>query len=365
MMTPRERWLAAIRMQPVDRLPFWPKLVGTYLGPRRAPFSEMTLEEIHDWIGSDKHTGLGLPLRTIRRRTSIETTRDSQTSTTLYKTPHGTLTAGSQYAPMSYCWHPMRYPVRTVGDLRILRECFDDAETELDRDALDTIRARRREIGENAVTHSTIGTSALMWWVQSGADYETAQVLLHEHPGEVEELFDSMHRVLRRRVELACEYAPVDLLYLNENTSTTLISPAQYRRLNLPRLQEYARMACQAGRLLVLHMCGHLKALLPDLAQLPVAAFETFTSPPVGNTRLIDGRTACPNTCLIGGTNATQWIRGADVLIAELERDLDDLPHHRGLVVTSSAAMPPATEPETIKAVCEWVKSYQPSLAVA
>jgi uroporphyrinogen-III decarboxylase len=29
-MTPKERWLAAIRMQPVDRLPFWPKINGAY-----------------------------------------------------------------------------------------------------------------------------------------------------------------------------------------------------------------------------------------------------------------------------------------------------------------------------------------------
>ena len=29
-MTPKQRWLAAVRMQEVDRLPFWPKLDAAY-----------------------------------------------------------------------------------------------------------------------------------------------------------------------------------------------------------------------------------------------------------------------------------------------------------------------------------------------
>jgi len=31
MMTPKERWLAALRLRPVDRLPFWPKFDAAYL----------------------------------------------------------------------------------------------------------------------------------------------------------------------------------------------------------------------------------------------------------------------------------------------------------------------------------------------
>jgi len=50
-MTPKERWLAAIHMKPVDRLPFWPKLDGAYPKAQDAPFREMDLDAIHDWKG--------------------------------------------------------------------------------------------------------------------------------------------------------------------------------------------------------------------------------------------------------------------------------------------------------------------------
>ena len=52
-ITTKERWLAAIRMQPVDRLPFWPKLAGSYLPAQVSPFREMDLDAVHDWIGEE------------------------------------------------------------------------------------------------------------------------------------------------------------------------------------------------------------------------------------------------------------------------------------------------------------------------
>ncbi|NCO34528.1 MAG: hypothetical protein AUJ92_19545 [Armatimonadetes bacterium CG2_30_59_28] len=74
--------------------------------------------------------------------------------------------------------------------------------------------------------------------------------------------------------------------------------------------------------------------------------------------RLLDGRTQCPNKCLIGGTNAILWTKSSEEIIAAIERDLDALPHHRGIVVTSAGVMPPLCKPETIRDVSEWVKQY-------
>jgi uroporphyrinogen-III decarboxylase len=105
-------------------------------------------------------------------------------------------------------------------------------------------------------------------------------------------------------------------------------------------------------------MCGHLKDLLGKLSETNTDAFEAFTSPPVGNTRLIDGRTACPDKAIIGGTNACLWTQEVGEIISESKRDLDALPHRRGIVFTSAGVMPPLCPPETIKKVCDWVKTY-------
>jgi hypothetical protein len=77
---------------------------------------------------------------------------------------------------------------------------------------------------------ANIGESPLMYWIEWMAGIENAHLLLADHETEVETLFDAMHRVLLRKTEIMCENSPADAVYLTENTSTTLISPDQYRR---------------------------------------------------------------------------------------------------------------------------------------
>jgi len=340
VMSPRQRWLAALQLRPVD------------------PFRGMSIEAIHTWIGSDRHTGVPAVTREVRKSTSVKTQTEDGRQTTVFRAGHGRTELVSLWDEPSHAWHPVRHPVRTLDDVRILTECYADCLVELDEEKLALARRRVEEVGEDAVTCSGIGKSPLMDWVEWLAGVETAHYLLQDETDAVEDLLDSLHGALLQKVRIMCEHCPADLLYMVENTSTTLISPDQYRRYSFGHVRDYAEIARHRRRFMALHMCGHLKALLPELARLPVAAFEAFTSSPVGDTSLLDGRSACPDTCLIGGTDATLWIRPAGEIIRRIEQSLDALPHHRGIVVTSAGVMPPLCKPETIKAVCEWLKSY-------
>jgi uroporphyrinogen-III decarboxylase len=263
----------------------------------------------------------------------------------------------------SQSWHPRTFPVGSLEDIRLMTEVYEDVAIELDRGGLERARARAREIGDSAITTNSIDKSPLMRWVEWLAGVEAAHYLLADHPEAVEELFDAMHRVVLEKTALLAEYSAADVLYLVENTSTTLISPDQYHRYCYPQMKAYARITHTADKPLILHMCGHLKALLPDLAALEAEAFEAFTSPTLGDTTLLDGRSQCPDKCLIGGTNAVLWTRPAAEIIAQIEEDLSALPHHRGIVVTSAGVMPPLCQPETIREVCEWVKLFPAATA--
>lgn len=357
-MTPRQRWLAALRLQPVDRLPFWPKLAGTYPSTQRKPYSGMSLIQIHEFVGSDQHIGLPASVREVRTQTSIEQERDGDEIRYVFHTPVGRMTAVRRFDPGSQSWHPTEFAIKTREDIRTMTRFYQDVRVEIDPEALESAKTAKTETGETGITAETAGASPLMHFVQWLAGIENCHFLLADYREEVEELFDAMQRVLFDRVRLAAQNSPADVIYLSENTSTTLISPAQYRTYCKPRVTECGRLIGAAGRMMVLHMCGHLKALLPDLAQVPAAAFESFTSPTVGNTTLLDGRLGCPDKCLIGGTNAYLWIRPAREIIRQLEHDLDALPRHRGIVVTSAGQMPRACTPETMKEVCDYVIGY-------
>lgn len=117
-MTPRERWLAAIHLQPVDRLPFWSKLGGNYAPAQRAPFCNQDNNELHRWIGSDRHTFIPAAFGESYRQGGKQLLRDGNRRRTILHTPHGPLTMVEQYDDPSGAWHPIQFPIQTVEHVR-------------------------------------------------------------------------------------------------------------------------------------------------------------------------------------------------------------------------------------------------------
>ncbi len=274
------------------------------------------------------------------------------------ETPHGTLTSKRVFDPGSHAWHPIEFPVRARADIGVMTWAVEHMRISLDERKLERSRHIHRKTGQSGATLESVETSALMRFVEHIAGVEQAHYFLADFEDDVLSLFEAVHHTNIRRIELLVEHSPADLLMMSENTSTTLVSPDQYRRYCARHIGEYASLIRDAGRVLVLHMCGHLRALLPQLQTVGAHAFEAFTTPPVGNTPLSVGREACPNTCLIGGTNAALWLQPVDSIIAQLERDLEALPHLRGIIPSSAGVMPPAARPETIRAVCDWIHGF-------
>jgi len=358
-MTSRERWHAALRMQPVDRLPFWPKIFDkSYTQAQADPYREMTIPALYAYIGCDPHVPVAACTREGRTKTSVESVTTEGVRVTTYIAPSGVLEAVDHFDADSGSWHPVIFPVKRREDIAVMTEIYADCRLELDPEKLEANRRTIAWIGAGGSTWAGIGRSPLMNWLEFVAGIEGGQYLLADYPEEVERLFEAMHRVLVRSAELLTEHSPVDALYMIEDTSTTYVSPKQYLRYCKPQISEYGEIVRSAGRPMMLHMCGHLMGLLPTLAAMPADGFEAFTSPPVGNTTLLDGRAACPDKTLIGGTNATLWLQPADSIIAQIGADLNALPHHRGVVISSAGMMPPACHPETIKQVSDWVHAY-------
>lgn len=359
-MTGRERWLAALNMQPLDRLPFWPKLPGNYMNLQEEKYQSLSRDEMFDFLGCDHHDWVAPCAHLVRKNTAQERVAESDGSSviTTYKAGGKELRMVEKYDAPSCSYHPVEHPCKTVEDVKVMTEIYNDTSYEPDKDQVAEARERINSLKDRGLVVAMAGESPLMIWIEILAGVENGHYMLLDHEDEVEALFEAIHGDFIRRTEVLAGHSPCDAVYLMENTSTTLISPDQYQKYCARHLPAYAEIINASGKKTIIHMCGLLKELLPQVARQPVAAFEAFTSPPVGNTTLRDGREACPEICLIGGTNARLWMHDADTIIGEIKSHLDELPHHRGVVVTSAGVMPPVATPETIKAVCDFVKSY-------
>ena len=358
-MTTRERWNAALRMQPVDRLPFWPKLDGSAVRRHGPELGVKDAAALHRWIGSECFGGVGSGVKCTRPNTERRNTDEGNGRTvTEYVTPVGTVRTTNQRDEASCSSHPVEFPVKGEEDLKIMTAWYEDARYEVDPDEVEKMKEREREIGQSACISGGFGISPLMEFVQHLAGIENAHLFLNDYQDSVETLFDAIHQDVLRRARATMEVCLADCIFMTENTSTTLTSPDQYRRYCQKHVSEYVALVHQHGKVAVLHMCGFLKKILPDIRETGADAYEAFTSPPVGNTTFLDGRAACPDTCLIGGTNAALWLRPTEEIIETLRHDLDELPHTRGLIPSSAGVMPPAASLEKIKAVCDFVRSY-------
>ena len=353
-MTVKERWTAAMHLQPVDRLSFWPKLEQSYVNRWGR-----SVQEWYNEFGNEHPGGVGPTFREVRKKTGYKLISDGHVKTHIYQTPYGDLKQIERYDAVSNSWHPVEHPIHTKADIETMTAWFADDAIEFDREALERAKTRYAEIGQSANVSGHIGHSALQQFVERLAGIERAHYFIADYPETVNEFVSVYHEFNLKRIKNEAEHSPADTLVLVENTSTTTISPSQYETLCFDHVKEYCSIAKAGGKDTQLHMCGHLKRLLPFLSKLGATSFEAFTTPTVGDTTLLDGRTACPDVCLIGGTNAYIWLFPANKIIEIIEKELDALPHHRGIIISSGGVMPQGCAPETIKTVRNWIYGYK------
>jgi len=357
-MTSRERLLAAYRGEEVDRLPFWAKVANdTWRLGQPGPVRRLDDEALLDAIGADGIFGLGAGVRCRRPRVATEDRRDDHTRTTVTRTPDGELIERWRQDPATASWHPSEFPVKTVADLRRLRWLYADVEWGPDEAAVDAARRRREAIGARGITKAGCGTSPLMHLVEHVIGPVNTHLMLHDAPEEMAEVIGLMNAARLRRVAAVAAHSPADLIVSVENTSTSLISPTQFRTWCLPHLRECGRTIEAAGKMHELHMCGLLKDLLGDIEGIPASSVEAFTAPTLGNTRLADGRAEAPSKCLVGGTNCMTWLLPGERIERFIRGELDACGDHRRIVLTTAGVAPPACPAETFRRVGRWLRT--------
>jgi uroporphyrinogen-III decarboxylase len=178
--------------------------------------------------------------------------------------------------------------------------------------------------------------------------------LLNDHPREMDSLIDLIHR--RELDAFKCLAAgPWDSITLCENTSTYYISPAVYRRYNMPHQRDFVQLAHAAGKVALLHMCGHVRDILGDIRQTGCDGIHALTPPPTGNTPWADAWDALgEDFVIIGILDPSIFLLGP---VADIAGALDRLMTpgiRRANFVLWAAADGIPVPRERFMAVAEW-----------
>lgn len=205
--------------------------------------------------------------------------------------------------------HPQQYPVRTLEDVGLYRQMWEEARYLPADDSAIAARAAA-DIGRDGIITRFWGPSAVQRLLETDMGTLNFYYMLHDHRADVEALIDVMHRREREAFEILAQ-GPVEVLILAENTSTYYISPPVYRRYSKPAVAEFVDIAHAAGKVALVHMCGHVVDLLHDFKDIGMDGIHALTPAPTGNTPwelALD--VMGEDTIIVGILEPTVWAAG-------------------------------------------------------
>ena len=286
-MTGRQRLSAILRKKPIDRLSWVPLMDHHTLDRLPGSMKDMTMSDFCRHLGADIFSldgwatggAFSSPRFCWPLNVKESCSRDEQNpdlATREWKTSKGKLTG------MTRRGHPMKYAVDTIEAVRAYREMWEGA-TFSGPDDTEALATMDKLLGDDGVVTRFWGPSTIPRLLEEDMGMENFYLLYFDHPEEMDGLIRTMHERELQAFELLAN-GPWESATLCENTSSFYISPEIYKKYNMPHQRDFVQAMHLAGKPAILHMCGHVRDLLPLIRETGCDGIHALTPPPTGNT---------------------------------------------------------------------------------
>ena len=377
-MSGRERVLAALNRQSVDHIPFTPcfdpyilsglpveltgdtklglyhperqiaalKALGCDLLVRNVNVTELSL------TGAFQVQGLGAFAPPVETKTEFNGAEMCE----IIATPVGTLKGIWKYTDrVGVIPHFVKYVVNNYEEMKIFHYAVEHFSKEPPKPQHDTFLRIDRLLGDEGVPTASMFNTPFMHLIEFVFGLENTYLLLYDHREEFEDILQKMHATQRRHVEvLAASPALVVIEY--ENTSSTLISPAIFRRYCLPYLNTYADILRAAGKIFLIHMCGKLHAMVDDISQGHFNGICDIAPKPTGDLSLDEAAARLPGMVIIGGIDATTYISQNPEFVREkVSGIIERVKPFHGVLLGSGDVVPRGAQVENFRIIRELI----------
>ncbi len=274
------------------------------------------LQQYLNGEGSDRLLWSGLcafrydPSPIIRTTPTVETRGvvEGEDRVIEQRAPSGVLTSRKRHT------HPLVYPVTTAQDMKVLCEIENDTVLSLDPSMTGSY--------DPVLSRVSVNTSPVQRLLEYDMGLENFYALLTDEPDLMRELLTVMMRNYAEECRLVATL-PVQSVRLVENTSTTMISPQIYEELSLIQVARACEIFHRENKIVISHMCGLLKDLLPLFPRTGIDGIHSVTPPPVGDTTFEMVYAALGDSFRVEGRLGTiSWLGKS---IQEIRRYLDAL----------------------------------------
>jgi len=113
-------------------------------------------------------------------------------------------------------------------------------------------------------------SGGVLEWASTLMGLEHFSLALYDDRELVRDVVDRVGEIIYQAFETFCQMDRIFAIWLGDDMgfkTATLIAPQDLRELVLPWHRRYAELAHRTGRFFLLHSCGHVEAVMPDLVE--------------------------------------------------------------------------------------------------
>jgi hypothetical protein len=357
-MTSRDRLLASLAGERTDRLSWSPLIDNYYLDSLgEQGFEQVDVPDAVRLVAGDvleRHVpAYRLTFdRTVRREVYYQ----GEVRREVIKTPFGVLETEMVRSRMGHTDYIRKPLITSLRDVKTYQGVLEA--TRIDPDYA-TFQARDERIGGAGLPTASGPMTPLQEFLQILCGVENTIYLLHDHPEEVDVCFEMMH-ARNRRIYQTLGESPAKVIIAYENTSSTVISPAYYRRYCAPWIDEYAQICQGGGKWFITHMCGKLRAFSDQIGAGRQDGVDSLCPPSTGDLWAHEARDAWgAEKVIIGGLDPAALAgMNREQTRAYVVDVLEKMPTFRRFILSTGDATAHGTPLENLREVGRTVASY-------
>jgi len=360
-LTSKERLIAALNGQPVDRVPFSPFLA--YVWESFSPeIQEAGQLAFHHAVGADP-LWRGAPCAVkaigpggIERKVAQEGDRE----VTHVTTPVGSFRFAYAKSEAGNTSFIIEHPLKTEEDYKVRTWIEENTTYEPDPEPLaEHFRGQGSEglsLGQ-LVPRCKSAYQDLVEFFVGTEELVYAQV---DFPDTVRTLWETMVANDLEAVKMSME-SDHDYFITWEDSSTQNYSPAQYDEFIGSEIGEWCRLLEGTGKHYVQHACGHVAALTERMRDHGVFAIESISPPPTGNLTIKDARAMVGDTMgIIGGIEPTRFLNLSETELGPYVESVIEDAQGGPFVLANSDSCPPGVTMEKFKLVADVARAWTP-----
>lgn len=356
-MTSKQRLLNAFRrLGPSDRPPFAPLMPEYWTDSLPPEIRKASHLELSKLMGGDAIIRINAYTVRYDDTVQVEQTSEGKFTRIRYTTPIGIVEELQENAPAAETIFKMEFVVKEERDFEVLEYIYDHT---IFDDNREQVARAIEETGDDGLVLATIQGAPLVMLFRHR---EPSALLIdsYDRPDAVKHAADAIHRAHLRSFEIVRRTPAQVIISYCADLSASLISPGLYERYAMPYLSELAGILHAEDKLLVTHLCGFLKPMLPLLKQTGIDGICSLTQPPMGDTTVAMVREALGEDFpVIGILDPVVFALGKPEQIRlHVEQALAALPDTRGLIFAPADSTAAGTTMENLSEAARTIKDW-------